>query len=505
MTTEPVISPSPDGLEKKEHGRGAKERIQPPPGESIQPFRLAKYFSLSGFVVIMAFTLALTIFISHQAKLLVQKKNLDYVHLLATNVNHQVFLQWSVPMAAKYKEIRLRDPAQYKVLDAVVRNAIHGFNVDRVNLYTVEGIIAYSTDRHLIGTRVTDVKPYEQALKGEHTSILFTQPGKNPFSLDQAWTLQTFFPFRGERWTLGPVGNILGVFEIYQNLTEGYRSIAKFQYLSMAISIGVAGILFIILRQILVRGETIIEARNKERRRLEEKLHHSQRLAHLGQMIAAVAHEIRNPLGIISSTAELLQGRLQQSEPNHRLAGVIVEESRRLNGIVTEFLDFARPQIPRTEICRIEDILEKNLNFLTPTFDQEGIEVIRDYSGPEFIEADQDLIYRAFLNVFMNAIQAMPQGGQIKVSTANVSGPNSGLPEQVEVVIADTGVGVDPTQVENLFSPFFTTRNRGSGLGLAIVKNIVEGHQGSVAIEPGAEGGTRMIVRLPIKHDHSTA
>ncbi len=100
-----------------------------------------------------------------------------------------------------------------------------------------------------------------------------------------------------------------------------------------------------------------------------------------------------------------------------------MEGIRRLNGIVTEFLDFARPQVPHPETCSLEEILEKNLNFLGPALSDDGIEVRRDYQGPETIEADPDLLYRAFLNIFVNAVQAMPEGGVLAVATSVPYGP----------------------------------------------------------------------------------
>ena len=471
------------------------------PAESSQSFRLVKYFSFTGFFVILVFTLVLSIFISTQTRRITQKKSDDYALLLADNLNHQVFLQFVIPTAMRYGRIRLRDSEQYNMLDTVVRNTIHSFNVQRVNIYDLEGAITYSTDKDLVGTERSDLQQYKDALEGKRTSILVTEPGKSILRLDRVWTLRTFYPFRAEERLRGPVGEVLGVFEIFQDLTGDYAEITKFQFVSIAISFAISGLIFFILRQIIARGETIIEQRNDERRRLEEKLHQAERLANLGRMVAAVAHEIRNPLGIISSTAEILQNKIKVHEPNNRLSEVIVEEARRLNGIVTEFLDFARPQFPSPESCRIEDILDKNISYLGPEMDKAGITVERDYRGPEKVEADSDLLYRAFLNIFVNSIQAMPQGGKISVCTSLPYGADGKNLGHMEICISDNGEGIPPEQAATLFSPFFTTKNRGSGLGLAIVKNIIDGHKGSVTIEPEPEGGTRLIVHLPIKQD----
>ncbi len=491
------MSITPEDNEQQIHDVNRPEGSPPFKGEPVQPFRLVKYFSLTGFIVILIFTLVLSLVISQQAKSMLLKKSEDYAILMADNLNHQVFLQFTVLMYIRFKKIRLSDPVQVQYLDRVVRTTIHSFNVQTINIYDLEGNITYSTDKELIGTRKADYKPYQEALKGKSSTTLVVSPGEGLAGFERVRTLRTFYPFRGEE----PYDDILGVFEIYSDLSDDYDTIAKFQYLSITISLIFMSLLFFILRKILMRAEDIIDRRNEERRRLEEKLHHSLRLANLGQMIAAVSHEIRNPLGIISSTGEILQGKIKKYEPQNRLADVIVEESRRLNGIVTEFLDFARPQVPEPELISLEDVLEKNLDFLSVSLEKEGVEVVRDYQGPETIQADPDLLYRAFLNIFINALQAMPDGGVLTVSTALVNGADGRKGQDVEVVISDTGTGIEPDLAENLFTPFFTTKNRGSGLGLAIVKNIIEEHNGVVAIGPGEDFGTRVVIHLPLTQE----
>ncbi|MEW5724918.1 MAG: ATP-binding protein [Thermodesulfobacteriota bacterium] len=477
--------------------------VQPAPQEEPgRPFRLVKYFSVTGFLVILLFTLGLTIFIAIQAKSLVLKKSDDYARLLADNLNHQVFLQFLLPVARTIGRIRLRDSYQYSLLDNVINSTIHGFNVQRVNLYDVEGHIIYSTDRSLVGQEVKEIRPYMEARDDlKKHSILLTQPGSSWTGLDKTYTLRTFFPFLAEKWVVGTVDEVIGVFEIYQDLTADYRDIMYFQFLMVAISLVLSGVLFFILRFILAKGELIIEKRNEEKRRLLEQLHQAERLASLGRMVAAVSHEIRNPLGIISSTGEILQSKIKSYEPQNLLADVIVEESRRLNGVLTEFLDFARPQRPKPKPCHIESILEENLAFLALDLEKNGIEVQRSFKEPEPVEADPDQLYRAFLNIFLNAIQAMPEGGLIKVSTSLPYGQDGRGLGLIEVTVTDTGEGVDPAQVNNVFNPFFTTKNRGSGLGLAIVKNIIEGHKGTITIGPGEEGGTKVVVRVPISQN----
>ena len=170
---------------------------QPQSWEPIRPFRLVKYFSFTGFIVIFVFTLALTIFISYQGRSITLAKSKDYSRLLADNLNHQVFLQFVIPMALQYGRIRLRDPAQYKHLDTVVRNTIHSFDVKRVNIYDLEGTILYSTDEKLVGTKKIESESYNMALAGQASSTLITEPSRSLGFFFKGYTLRTFFPLQG--------------------------------------------------------------------------------------------------------------------------------------------------------------------------------------------------------------------------------------------------------------------------------------------------------------------
>jgi signal transduction histidine kinase len=248
---------------------------------------------------------------------------------------------------------------------------------------------------------------------------------------------------------------------------------------------------------IATRAERIISARAAERIKLEEQLHQSERLAALGEMIAGVSHEIRNPLGIIRSTAELLHARMKEGESQRQFSSIIVEEATRLNDILTEFLDFARPKDLRASPCRIEDIVDRNLHVLEAECARLSIRVEREYqTGDYSLEADPDLLYRALVNVFANAIQAMPQGGLLRLSTAIQNGRN-GSP-LLELRVQDSGHGIPADIRKKIFNPFFTTREKGTGLGLAIVQTIIDNHSGDIEVVSQQGEGTTMIIRLPL-------
>jgi len=210
-------------------------------------------------------------------------------------------------------------------------------------------------------------------------------------------------------------------------------------------------------------------------------------------MTAGVAHEIRNPLGIISSTSELLRQRLNKYEPDNRLAQIIVEESNRLNTKVSEFLDFARPREPNLQPCELNRVLDRSIELLNPEIDRLQIAVDRDYQSDGKVQAaDPGLLHQAFLNLLLNAIQAMPEGGALKVSVN--SGPNG---QGTEIRVQDTGDGIDSETLKKVFNPFYTTKEKGSGLGLPIVKSIIESHRGHIKIDSAPGEGTSVIIQLP--------
>jgi two-component system sensor histidine kinase HydH len=467
------------------------------PGKDLDTFGLVKFFSLPGFVVIMLVTVVLTVLLTIRAQQITLKKNEDYLILLAANLNHQIYQQFVLPTAyEKGGRITLSDPEQSKRLDMVVRTTIHGFHVEQLNQYDQEGVFSYSTAQLPLGKKCADVVGVKRALAGEN---YFELPGYSSFwSIfwprgSQHQNLKAYIPFRLEDKLLPQSGPVVGVIEIDQNISGDLAEIASFRLIILFTLVVIMGLLFLVLRQIVKHAGVILERRQEEQRRLEGQLHHSERLAALGEMTAGVAHEVRNPLGIISSTAELLQERLARYEPQNRLAQIIVEESNRLNEKVTEFLDFARPRIPNLRPCDLEATLDRVLELLAPEIDRLDIAVTREYQlNGRVLIVDQDLLYQAFLNILLNAIQALSHGGHLTVSTA--PGPNG---QGGQIRFTDDGEGIEPETLNKIFNPFFTTKEKGSGLGLPIVKSIIEAHQGSLDIKSSAGAGTTITITLP--------
>ena len=459
-------------------------------------FRLVKFFAYASFIVFIIFSFPFSVVISQKAKDILMKSYENYALLIGENLDHQVFQNFVIPVTRRFGKIRLREEQQYEWMDRVVRNTIHSLNIDLVNVYDIgKGVIAYSTDSRLLGKMAKESLGYRRAVDGENFSGLISAGddlwGLGIERIGGEIKLRTYIPFRGTSPFTGDKGYVLGVFELIQDLTREYQSIVKFQYLIFGLSILIMGLIFVALLFIVRKAEGIIDERAREQRELESQLNQAERLAALGQMCAGVSHEIRNPLGIIRSTAELLSGMPDAQEAQKKLSAVIIEESSRLNNIVMEFLDFARPLEPNLQDCHLEEIIQKNFLFLRPEFDKKKITIQDDLNGRSLkFKADPQLLYRTFINIFVNAIQAMKDGGTIMVNVAEEA-------DRYVVEIEDSGCGISEKNLSKIFDPFFSTKDKGSGLGLSIVRNIIEGHKGTIRIKSKEGSWTKVVIVLP--------
>jgi two-component system sensor histidine kinase HydH len=239
-------------------------------------------------------------------------------------------------------------------------------------------------------------------------------------------------------------------------------------------------------------------------RRLEQaqaEARRSERLAALGQLSAGLAHEIRNPLGVIKGSAEMLTQKLQASDELAReLAGYISTEVNRLSALVTEFLDFARPLHAQPQPADLTALLDRVLQIVAGRFAGKpgpAVRVERHYaSGLPLVPLDESLCEQAFLNLVQNAYEAMEErGGALRVDVQLAAKDGR---DGVELRLADTGPGVPEELREEIFNPFVTTKKTGVGLGLSIVSKIVDGHGGSIRVENAAEGGAVFTLFFPL-------
>ena len=236
-----------------------------------------------------------------------------------------------------------------------------------------------------------------------------------------------------------------------------------------------------------------------------ERMKERDRLAALGQMAAGLAHEIRNPLGSIKGAAQFLQPTGSQPADaggTREFLGIIVEEVDRLNKIVSQFLDYARPYRGDQSPLDINDVVRKTLHLI----DKErsaSVDISTSFIDalPQ-VRADAQQLRQVFLNLTLNALEAMPQGGKLHVSTGlRRSTRRSAAAAFLEVRFRDTGVGMSPGDQRNLFIPFFTTKERGTGLGLPISQRIIENHGGTIEVRSLTGAGSTFTVLLPVEAD----
>jgi two-component system sensor histidine kinase HydH len=185
--------------------------------------------------------------------------------------------------------------------------------------------------------------------------------------------------------------------------------------------------------------------------------------------------------------------RFKGREKEEEYASVMVKEVDRLNRVITELLDFARPKEPHREPHSLEEILEHTLEVLKPELAKKKAEVEKQYErGLPLVPADRDQLSQAFLNLLINSLEAMQEGGKIRVGIRRAG------QDSLKVIIGDTGKGIPGEDLEKVFEPFFSTKRKGTGLGLAIVHQIVEGHGGDIRVESKEGEGTDFQIILPI-------
>lgn len=239
-------------------------------------------------------------------------------------------------------------------------------------------------------------------------------------------------------------------------------------------------------------AEQLAEA-NLNLQEAEAAVRRSERLAALGQLSAGLAHELRNPLGTMRGSAEMLVKSLPaDNEMAAELAGFISSEVDRINSLVTRFLEFARPLEVKLQPAELSEVCDRAVAQLERDRAGQEVTVYKNYS-PDVrrFEFDSELIERVVYNLLLNAAQATPAGGVVTMKTRLVDG-------MVEISVIDRGQGVDPKHIENIFNPFFTTKKDGVGLGLAIVSKIVDLHGGKISVESDPGKGSVFRVFLPL-------
>ncbi len=234
--------------------------------------------------------------------------------------------------------------------------------------------------------------------------------------------------------------------------------------------------------------------------KIQEEILRMDRLVSLGKLASGIAHELRNPLAGIKTTAQALGEEMSGDDSRREYLHRITKEIDRLNDLLKTFFSFAKPQNLNLVHCYIKDIINEIIPFLIKEIADKGIHFVEAYH-PQLpkIKVDKTQMHQVFLNLFLNAIQAMPSGGELKIEASPmISDPLKEFKQNfIRVVISDTGRGIPSQIVHKIFDPFFTTKPKGIGLGLSITYQIIKKHGGTIKVESEWERGTSFIINLP--------
>jgi signal transduction histidine kinase/outer membrane protein OmpA-like peptidoglycan-associated protein len=460
---------------------------------------------------------------------------------------------------------RLGQKRAEAVKEAIVRGGIDVFRIQTISFGETRAAAPESTEEGLALNRRVELefKSHEDPLVGAIKDLPMTSAIKESISVDK----QPFYdrgallkgdPYRAIYQPLvGYGGKVLGL--IFVGIPRKYTFTATVttwyffplillggfilaSAIGYTISRGISQPIRVLYRKVLAvaygdldqqfdarmkdeigdlgRAFNIMTMKLHQLRELEQEMQRRNRLAALGELSAGVAHEIRNPLGIIKNSAEMLRDRIHDDAKRRELTDFIVEEVNRLNKVVTDFLLFARPSEPNLEPVDINAVIEHSLAFLNPESRSKNVQVEKNLAAglPEVL-ADPEQCHQVFLNLCMNAFQAMNGCGTLKVETRLKQDPPAFVdvpaessdyspsllsPEEqvrmVDVSISDTGQGIPPELMPRIFDPFFSTKDEGAGLGLSLVHKIIENHKGRIRVTSKPGVGSTFVISFPTAH-----
>ena len=392
-----------------------------------------------------------------------------------------------------------------EILRLVLEGVIKNIGFDRARLYLVNERRDVLECKMAVGVDVEKIKGIELPLDPEASIVSRSVMEKKPYIIPDARMDPRVNPVLKEKFNLHSLVVIplftkekaLGAIaadhtEPGRRLTqETLDSVMRFaQQAGLAIQ---NASMYQELKNFSRQMEEKIQKTTADLRKTESQLIRSEKLAALGQLAAGIAHEIRNPLTSINILIHSLRERLPSENSQQEDLKVIEEEIHRMNEIVDQFLRFAKPASPFLEKTDVLSIVEETLQLLRPQIEKQRIVVEKEFQALPMIQMDREQMKQAMLNLLLNAIQAMPEGGQL-----TLKGQNSKEGQWIHLSIEDSGMGISPKDIDKLFDPFFSTKEGGIGLGLSITHRIIDQHHGKIEVENAPEKGTIFTVWLPI-------
>ncbi|HEY6011130.1 MAG TPA: ATP-binding protein [Nitrospirota bacterium] len=415
-----------------------------------------------------------------------------------------------------------------EILEAVGRY----HNIHEVKIFSPHGVILKSSKRWMMGRRIEPV--VEKWFSKEEFRIPIKRREEGIFSV--------LFPIENDKRCYRCHGSLVklnGVLAVDVSMVHTQQELGDYSKTMFLWAFGVTAILGIALSLFLTRlvtdpiqdlivtmerAEQGLEARVKVKssddlgrlgeafnsllskleraRRRVERYHYEQmtradRLASIGEMAAGIAHEIKNPLAGIAGVIQVLKRDVPPGDQKKAVLDEVLSQVERMDKAVRNLLAFARPPEPKMTLVDINQLIGKLFDFLAPQFTKHSIRAERNLE-PDFPELtlDPDLFQQALINIALNAIQAMPEGGKFIVETRSTR-PSGDNPGSVEIVFNDTGKGISAENRNRIFNPFFTTRQQGTGLGLSITQRIVEQHNGEISVSSVPGQGTSFTISFP--------
>jgi len=241
-------------------------------------------------------------------------------------------------------------------------------------------------------------------------------------------------------------------------------------------------------------GQVLILRDLGEVRHLQDEIRRKEKLAAIGGLAAGVAHEIRNPLSSIKGIASYFKSKFDEDSDDKKAAGVMIQEVDRLNRVISELLEFARPKELKLKQTDINELLEHSVRLIQKEASNKDIAIKLNLSQQQLVaEIDSDRFSQCLLNLYLNALQAMDTGGRLTIENSITEG------NSINIEIKDTGSGIKTEDLNKIFDPYFTTKVKGTGLGLAIVHKIIEAHKGQVKVRSVSGQGTAFTIVIPAK------
>jgi two-component system, NtrC family, sensor histidine kinase HydH len=379
-------------------------------------------------------------------------------------------------------------------------------DIVRFKVYNPQGVVIWSDDKRLVGKSFANKNELQKAIRGEVVADLssLTKTDNNPQDNRPQRAVQVYIPIYWEN-----SGGLLGVMEIYKNAEAIYRDVHEARLVVLIGALGGGLLLYLSLFAIVRQAAQKIRQQQENLTAVQSELVSSQRMAAIGEMAAAVAHGIGNPLSSIRAAAQVAKldcadssGRSKQGRTETALQSII-EQVDRVQKRMHALLNFAKPMEPRPGWVELNTVVTDILAVLKPRFAEAGVspQLDLDRSLPK-LRADPNHMEQILMGLITNALEATPPGGRVNIATR--THVNNGSPPLVSVTIEDTGNGIPPEVRDRLFEPFFTTKPHGSGIGLPLAKKFVERNGGRITLSDRVGGGASFHVTFQAQSDVTT-